>query len=107
MVQGKISGSSHAFLLLAMTVPQFLYHLANFVLPALALAVLMPLAGRWLIGQSAMSWPRRMLCHAAAGLAVLLAGLWVQGHDGRMATYGALVLVAGTLEWALHRGWRR
>lgn len=89
-----------------MTFAQILYHLANFVLPALALAVFMPLAGRWTLGSAAMAWPRRVLCHAAAGAAVLVLGLLLQGQDGRMATYAALVLVSATLEWALHRGWR-
>lgn len=90
-----------------MTFAQLLFHLANFVLPALALAVFMPLAGRWILGAAAMPWPRRLLCHAAAGMAVLVVGLLLQGQDGRMATYVALVLVSATLEWALHRGWRR
>ena len=30
-----------------------------------------------------------------------MAGLAVTGHDGRMATYGALVVVAATLQWWL------
>ena len=89
-----------------MTFAQLLFHLANLVLPALALAALMPLAGRWVMGKAGVSWPRRVLCHAAIGSLVLLAGLLIQGHDGRMATYAALVLVAATLEWVLHRGWR-
>ena len=89
-----------------MTFAQLLFHLANLVLPALALAALMPLAGRWVMGKADVSWPRRVLCHAAVGSLVLLAGLLIQGHDGRMATYTALVLVAATLEWVLHRGWR-
>jgi len=33
-----------------MTFAQLLFHLANFVLPALAMAVFMPLAGRWVMG---------------------------------------------------------
>ena len=89
-----------------MTFAQLLFHLANLVLPALALAVLMPLAGRWVMGKAGVSWPRRAFCHAAVGSLVLLAGLMIQGHDSRMATYAALVLVAATLEWVLHRGWR-
>jgi len=36
---------------------------------------------------------------------VLVLGLVLQGHDGKMSTYMALVLVAATVEWALHRGW--
>ena len=90
-----------------MTFAQLLFHLANFVLPALALAVFMPLAGCWVMGGSRTTWPRRLACHAATGVAVLVLGLILQGQDGRMATYAALVAVSATLEWFLHRGWRR
>jgi hypothetical protein len=90
----------------AMTFVQLLFHLLNFVLPALAMAVLMPLAGHWVMGAAAQAWPRRMAWHGALGVGVLVAGLWMQGHDGRMATYLALVLCAASLEWALHQGWR-
>ena len=90
-----------------MTFLQFLFHLIGLVLPALALALFMPLAGHWVMGPATRRWPRRVLWHALVGSGVLLAGLLVQGHDGRMATYAALVLVSATLEWALHRGWRR
>lgn len=90
-----------------MTFAQLLFHLVNFVLPALAMAVFMPLAGRWAMGTAAVGWQRRVLCHAVAGTAVLSVGLLVQGHDGRMSTYAALVLVSATLEWVLQRGLRR
>ncbi|MFM8865321.1 MAG: hypothetical protein ACKOFG_10480 [Limnohabitans sp.] len=89
-----------------MTFAQLLFHLANFVLPALTLAVLVPLAGRWVMGPAGGPWLRRVFWHALAGILVLVAGLLLQGHDGRMATYAALVLVAASLEWLLHRGWR-
>ena len=42
----------------------------------------------------------------AAGLVVLLAGLAWFGRDGRMATYAALVVVCGSAQWWLLRGWR-
>jgi len=90
-----------------MTFTQAVFHFFGFILPALALAVLMPLAGRWVMGVGAMSWPRRALWHLLAGVLVLVAGLVLQGQDGQMSTYALLVGVAGTLEWALHRGWRR
>ena len=90
-----------------MTFAQLLSHLINFVLPALVMALAMPLAGRWVMGSAGVAWPRRALAHALAGVLVLVSGLWLWAEDGRMATYGALVLVAATLEWALHRGWRR
>lgn len=89
-----------------MTAWQLTLHLLNFVLPALAMAALMPWAGRWVMrAQGALPVPRRMAVHAVCGVVVLVAGLVVQGHDGEMATYAALVLVAATAEWLMHRGW--
>jgi len=44
---------------------------------------------------------------AAVGAAVLLAGLWVFGRDGKMLTYAALVLAGASCQWLLQRGWRR
>jgi hypothetical protein len=85
-----------------------LYHLANFAAPALALALLMPWAGRWVHGRSGFS-PRYLVQAGvgfAVGLAVLLGGLWWFGRDGKMATYGALVLAMGTAQWLIGAGWR-
>jgi hypothetical protein len=91
-----------------MTVWQLILHLFNFVLPALAMAAFMPWAGRW-VWRSSRAVPvrRRMAVHAIGGVAVLVGGLLVQGQDGQMATYAALVLVAASAEWAMHRGWKR
>lgn len=76
-------------------------HLANFVLPALAvgavLAVLAPifagnrLSSRMLLAQAAIN--------SLAGVLALVAGLVLFGNDGKMATYGALVLATGTAQW--------
>lgn len=89
-----------------MTAWQLTLHLLNFVLPAMAMAALMPWAGRWVMrSHGVLPVPRRMAVHAVCGVVVLVAGLVVQGHDGEMATYAALVLVAATSEWAMHRGW--
>lgn len=91
-----------------MTAWLLILHLFNFVLPALAMAALMPWAGYWVIRSSrAVPVRRRMAVHALCGVGVLVAGLVLQGHDGQMATYAALVLVAATTEWAMHRGWRQ
>jgi hypothetical protein len=35
------------------------------------------------------------------GLAVLVGGLVLTGNDGKMATYGVLVLVCASLEWGM------
>lgn len=90
-----------------MTVWQLILHVFNFVLPALAMAVLMPWAGRWVMGPGGASVRRRMAVHAVAGVGVLVAGLLLQGHDGKISTYMLLVLVAATVEWAMYRGWTR
>ena len=86
---------------------QLVFHLIGLLLPALAMAVFIPLAGRWVMGTKGLSWRRRALGHAVVGSAVLVLGLVLQGHDGRMGTYVALVLVCSSLEWAMHRGWRK
>ena len=90
-----------------MTLWQLLVHLFGFVLPALTMAVFMPLAGRWVMGTGPQPLRRRMLVHALCGVLVLVAGLWLHGQDGKMSTYMVLVLVAATVEWAMHRGWTR
>ena len=90
-----------------MTFLQILFHLIGLLLPALAMALLMPLAGRWVMGPGGLVWFRRVAWHALAGSAVLVLGLVLQGHDGRTATYAVLVLLGGSLEWVMHRGWRR
>ncbi|WP_019430115.1 hypothetical protein [Limnohabitans sp. Rim47] len=90
-----------------MTVWQLTLHLFNFVLPALAMALLMPWAGRWVMGVGGTPVKRRMLVHAVVGVLVLVAGLVLQGNDGKMSTYMALVLVTATAEWWMLRGWTR
>jgi hypothetical protein len=88
-----------------MTFWQLGLHLFNFLLPALALAIFMPLAGRWVMGPARASLGLRMGVHVLSGLAVLVAGLWLHGQDGKMSTYIALLLVAATAEWLMQRGW--
>jgi hypothetical protein len=86
---------------------QLLLHVLNFGLPALAMALLMPWMGRWLMGAGGWPMGRRMGLHALLGTAVLVAGLVLQGHDGKMSTYLVLVLVAASAEWTMQRGWAR
>ena len=61
-------------------------------------------------GGAKLLWPRELGAvryrrlagfAAAASTAISLAGLVITGHDGRMATYGAMVLgCAAALWWA-------
>ena len=90
-----------------MTFWQLMLHFLGFVMPAMAMAVFMPLAGRWVMGPGGQTLRRKMALHALSGALVLVVGVWVQGHDGKMNTYIALVLTAATLEWVLNKAWRR
>ena len=91
-----------------MTVWQAFLHLFQLFLPALAMALMMPLAGRWVVGnERAWPWRRRVLVHGLCGALVLAGGLALQGHDGRMATYGVLVLVLASAEWWMQGGFSR
>ena len=87
-----------------------LNHLANLFVPALALgalaAALAKLAWRRELATSA--WWRLALPAALANAVLTVAGLMVLGRDGRMATYGAMVVAtAATLWWqAFGRGRR-
>lgn len=85
-----------------------LNHLLNFVAPAAALALLMVVAGRFVVQKraQALSWWAQTAIVFIVGVAVLAAGLVLGGRDGRMLTYAALVLVTATCQWLLARGWR-
>jgi hypothetical protein len=86
----------------------FLVHLASFLAPAACLAVVLPPAARLLLrkGSSPQPFWLQALLVFGAGAAVLVAGLWGFGRDGRMATYAGLVLACGTTQWLLLRAWR-
>jgi hypothetical protein len=86
----------------------FLAHALSFAAPALAVAVLVALGARLLLPRdpAGRAWWFFAAINFAAGLAVLGAGLWYFGRDGKMATYTALVLVVATSQWAAARAWR-
>ncbi len=84
------------------------WHLLNFLAPAAALALVLAVAGRWLLPKQAprLAWWAHTAILFAVGAAVSAAGLWWYGRDGKMATYAALVLAMATAQWLLGRGWR-
>ena len=77
------------------------WHLLNFTLPALGTAAIMATLAKllWRRALSGTRWSALAGRCAVAGLAVLVAGLLITGHDGRMATYAALVLVCALVPW--------
>jgi hypothetical protein len=85
-----------------------LLHCMSFLAPAAFLALLLPLAARATLRATAgrSSWMLQTGLVFLAGAGVLGAGLWWWGADGRMATYGALVVVAAATQWLSLRAWR-
>ena len=86
-----------------------LNHLLNFVAPAAFIALVLVFAGRYLGGRrtGVPRWWVQWALTFAAGVGVSLVDLAVFGRDGMMATYAALTVVCGTVQWLAMRGWRR
>lgn len=78
-----------------------LWHLLNFVFPALGVAVLATALAKlaWRRELAAVPWSRLLLWSGGAGALSLLAGLVVFGRDGKMATYAGLVVASATALW--------
>ncbi|MFY3385522.1 hypothetical protein [Paracidovorax sp. MALMAid1276] len=85
-----------------------LNHLLNFAAPAAFMAAWSVLLGRFIRSKSplALSWWAQAAIVFIVCIAVTAGGLLLWGRDGRMLTYGALVLAAATCQWGLVRGWR-
>jgi hypothetical protein len=91
-----------------MSALDLLIHLLNFAAPAFFVALLLALLFRAALHRRSVAvglWTQVGITFAA-GLLVLVAGLLYFGRDGRIATYGALVVVCGSVQWWLLRGWR-
>ncbi|MGV3570004.1 MAG: hypothetical protein ACO1PB_05345 [Ramlibacter sp.] len=86
----------------------FLFHLLGFLAPAFAVAVLLAGAARLVLprGGPRPGWWASVTLDFLVGAAVLAAGLWYFGRDGKMATYAAMVVAMGAFQWLLGRGWR-
>ena len=78
-----------------------LWHIANFVLPALGVGALTAALCKlfWRKSLARTSWFALAWQASAAGLAVLVAGLVLTGHDGRMVTYAGLVVACALVPW--------
>ena len=83
-----------------------LWHLLNFFAPAAGMGLIAPLLAKllWRRALAGASWTRLIGGVTVACAVVLVAGLVVFGHDGKMATYGAMVLVCALTLWALGFG---
>ena len=85
-------------------------HVLNFMAPAWGVALFGVLAARLAarggLALSRWSWRKQTVVSGVLGSAVLAGGLVFWGVDGKMATYSALVMVCGTVQWLMCKGWR-
>ncbi len=80
---------------------QFFSHILNFLLPAVAMALLVPTLARivWWKSLAAAGWLRQVWWAVVINVAVLVLGLLVLGRDGAMWTYAGLVLASALAVW--------
>jgi hypothetical protein len=78
-----------------------LLHILNFVAPALGVGLFASLLAKllWRKELRAASLKTLVVWTALVGMGVLVAGLLAFGRDGRMATYGLLVLSTTLVLW--------
>jgi hypothetical protein len=83
-------------------------HLLNFIAPAWVVGFLLAAAAPLLMKKSRPhhSWLMQGAINSGANVLVLLAGLVLFGHDGKMATYAAMVLVCASSQWFAAKAWR-
>ena len=77
------------------------WHLANFTLPAVGVGALTTALCKlfWRRSLARFSWFTLAWQASAAGVAVLVAGLVITGHDGRMITWAGLVVACAVVPW--------
>lgn len=83
-----------------------LNHAINFAAPALWLALLLPVLGRFLMKKSrpAHTLPALIAINFIVCTVTLLGGLVLFGQDGKMLTYLGLVAASASCQWLMHRG---
>lgn len=77
------------------------WHLLNFFAPAVGVGLVAPLLAKllWRRELARVGWARLSAWSVAGCAIVLVAGLVVFGHDGKFATYAAMVTVCALTLW--------
>jgi len=85
------------------------WHLANFFAPALGMALFATLLAKllWWRDLRDVPWGRLLVWGAGAAALVCIVGLVVFGRDGKMITYGAMVVACALGLWWVGFGARR
>lgn len=77
------------------------WHLANFFAPAAGVALFASLMAKllWHRELRGVAWPRLWAWAFGSAALAALGGLIIFGHDGKMATYAAMVLACALGLW--------
>ena len=80
-------------------------HMLNFLTPALVVGGLLAVSAPIFMKKTAPahSWYAQAAINFVAGASALGIGLWYFGHDGKMASYAAMVLAMATSQWCAGR----
>jgi len=83
-------------------------HLLNFLAPAFAVALVLVVGSQIFDRKRAktIGWLKPIAINFVIGATVLLGGLIVFGNDGKIWTYGGLVVISATSQFFLLRSWR-
>jgi len=86
-----------------------IWHLLNLLAPAIGLGLIASAGAKllWRRELAGVRWRRLAQWACLASAIALLAGLVISGRDGRMATYGAMVLACAAALWWSGFGPRR
>lgn len=94
-----------------MTAYLLFLHLLNLALPAVALAGLMVAMGGWIAAPRGAkpwvaNWLARLAWTSGLNLLVLTAALLWFRADGKMVSYGAMLLASALAQLVMWRSWR-
>jgi hypothetical protein len=83
-------------------------HLLNFLAPALTVGLLVAALAPMVMKKARPnhSWLKQGAINSVACVLALLLGLWIFGHDGKMASYATAVLVCASSQWFAAKAWR-
>lgn len=82
-------------------------HLLNFVMPAAVVGLLLAAVTPWFIPSAGrMSRLGQGLTNSLAGIVTLVCGLWFFGNDGKVVTYGAMLVVCASSQWLGSKAWK-
>ena len=80
------------------------FHLLNFIAPAVVMACVFALAGRKIMPAKLYPTRKMVLVNSLVGITILLLGMLILGHDGKIITYALLIAIQAGVQVFLGQG---